>query len=63
MFTLQLNVYTVAISLQQLIVMIEWLRLNIRGFLMVAAAAAASLALVAARRQRRHQRGWERGPS
>ncbi len=34
MFTFQLNVYTVAISLQQLIVIIKWLGLNIRGFLM-----------------------------
>ncbi len=34
MFTFQLNVYTVAFSLQQLIVIIEWLRLNIQGFLM-----------------------------
>ncbi len=34
MFTFQLNVYTVEISLQQLIVIIEWLQLNIRGFLM-----------------------------
>ncbi len=34
MFTFQLNVYTVAISSATKIVIIEWLRLNIRGFLM-----------------------------
>ncbi len=37
MFMFQLNVYTVAFSLQQLIVIIEWLRLNIWGFLMLTA--------------------------
>ena len=34
MFTLQLNVYTVAISSVNKIVINEWLRLNISGFLM-----------------------------
>ena len=35
MFTLQLNVYTVAISSVNKIVINEWLRLNNSGFLMI----------------------------
>jgi len=35
MFTLQLNVYTVAISSVNKIVINEWLRLNNSGFLML----------------------------
>jgi hypothetical protein len=35
MFTLQLNVYTVAISFVNKIVINEWLRLNNSGFLMI----------------------------
>ena len=35
MFTLQLNVYTVAISFGNKIVINEWLRLNNSGFLMM----------------------------
>ena len=37
MFTLQLNVYTVAISSVNKIVINEWLRLNSSGFLMLSA--------------------------